>query len=61
MFFACPFSLTPRVDYDLVIQFGKSGTIGESNQASGVRMVYLIVVLRTEKHLFVSRNWRKEN
>ena len=34
--FAFPFSLTPRVDYDLMIQSGNSGTIQESNQASGV-------------------------
>ena len=37
-------------------QSGKSGTIRESNQASGVR-----VVLCTKKLHFVGRNWHKEN
>ena len=37
-------------------QSGKSVTIRESNQASGVR-----VVLCTKKLHFVGRNWHKEN
>ena len=43
------------------IQSGKSGTIRELNQASGVSKAQFTVVVCTKKLHIVSGNWCKEN